>query len=208
MRFLVVVVAMAAFTGSALAPDASVRWPTQGPLRVLFVGDSITVGDFTNDPRNQFASQVAGYLQARGPVVATKDAEGGVRVGYWSARQMPSRQQLAIVELGTNDLFASPAPSTDVLASFDSQYRALVAHITAASAGVRLVCLSVWHPVGHTADTLPYDVRIRRDCRGAYVNISDLGTTANLAADGFHPNDAAHRDIALRIEAALHLSRH
>jgi lysophospholipase L1-like esterase len=203
---LLAVVAVALFAGSALAGDISTKWPAHGPLRVLFVGDSLTVGDYANEPSNQFVAQVVDYLEARGPVVATKDAQGGVRVGFWSARKMPSLQQLVIVELGTNDLFASPAPSAGVLATFDRQYRALVAHITAASPGARLVCLSVWRPANHTADTLPYDVLIRRDCRGAYVNITDLGTQANLAADGFHPNDAAHRDIALRIEAVLNLS--
>lgn len=170
---------------------------------MLFVGDSITVGDFASDPRNEFSAQVTAYLAAHGPVVAKKDAVGGVRVGYWSVRKMPARQRLVVVELGTNDLFAARTPSAAVLAAFDSQYRALVAHIVAASPGVRLVCLSVWRPVVDTADTQPYDVLIRRDCRGAYVNISDLGTTPNLAADGFHPNDAAHLAIASRIEAVL-----
>src|SRR4051794_28651710 len=204
---LLLVVTVAAFAGSVLAGDMSTRWPAHGPLRVLFVGDSLTVGDFASDPRNQFVTQVVEYLEARGPVFATKDAEGGVRVGYWSARKMPRRQQLAIVELGTNDLFTWRAPSAEVLATFERQYRALVTHISAASPGVRLVCLSVWRPADHTADALPYDALIRRDCRGAYVDITDLGTTANLAADGFHPNDAAHLEIARRIEAVPHLSR-
>jgi lysophospholipase L1-like esterase len=215
MRFLaasallvtIAVVIAVTFARNGPAADASVTWPAHGPLRVLFVGDSLTVGDFAIDPGNQFATQVTQYLAARGSIVATKDAQGGVRVGYWSSRKMPSRQRLAIVELGTNDLFAWPAPSPSVLATFDSQYRALVAHIAAASPGVRIVCLSVWHPYGHTADTQPYDVRIRQDCRGRYVDISDLGTQANLASDGFHPNDAAHRQIAQRIEAAIHVAR-
>lgn len=70
---------------------------------------------------------------------------------------------------------------------------------------MKLVCLSVWHPEGEQGSPTLYNLRIRRDCPGAYVNISDLGTKAHLAADGFHPNDAAHKMIAARIEHVVHL---
>lgn len=72
---------------------------------MVFVGDSLTDGGAVSDWRNQFRERVTEYLAAHGPVLATKYGKGGVRVAYWSVRRMPAGQALAIVELGTNDLF-------------------------------------------------------------------------------------------------------
>lgn len=198
--------AMAAvLAASAAAGTVTVPWPASGPLHVLFVGDSLTDGGAVTDWRSQFREQITEWLGARGQVVATKDGKGGVRVAYWSVRKMAAGQNLAIVELGTNDLYKMPAPAAADLATFERQYRTLIGHITAASPGVKLVCLSVWHPVGEQGSPAPYNALIQRACPGAYVNISDLGAKSHLAADGFHPNDVAHKAIAARIEHVVHL---
>jgi len=119
---------------------------------------------------------------------------------------MPAGQDLAIVELGTNDLFKVPKPTAVNLATFAKQYRRLVTSIKAQSPTARLVCLSVWHPVGEAGSPTPYNALIKASCPGAYVAISDLGQNkTRLAADGFHPNDAGHLAITARIKHSIHL---
>jgi lysophospholipase L1-like esterase len=182
-----------------------VKWPAHGPLHVLFVGDSITVGDTAIDPHNQFREQVTGWLKTHGRVTDVKDGRGGVRVAYWAARKLPAGMNLVIIELGTNDFFAERAPTAADFARFDRQYRWLVSHIRRSSPHAKLVCLSLWHPAVDGGSTVPWNSIIRRDCAGGYVNITDLGTKAHLAADGFHPNDVAHKLIAARIERIFHV---
>jgi lysophospholipase L1-like esterase len=204
-RLALAAIVAAALAGTAAARTVSVKWPAHGPLHVLFVGDSITVGDTAIDPRNQFREQVIDWLETHGRVTAVKDGRGGVRVAYWAARKLPAGMNLVIIELGTNDFFAERAPTAVDFARFDRQYRWLVSHIRRSSPRAKLVCLSLWHPAVDGGSTMPWNAIIRRDCAGGYVNITDLGTKAHLAADGFHPNDVAHKLIAARIERIFHV---
>ena len=190
------------------AAPVTVAWPVNGsPLRVLYVGDSITDGGLVTDWHNKFKVTTLAWLETHGPVAPTYRGKGGVRVAYWAVRKMPSGTNLAIIELGTNDSFKVPEPTAAQIAQFGVSYRHLVAAIRAKSASAKILCLSIWHPLERPGSPAAYNAAIKRDCPGAYVPITDLGAvSANIAADKFHPNDAAHLAISARIERAIHIA--
>jgi lysophospholipase L1-like esterase len=134
---------------------------------------------------------------------------------------VPRCGDVVVVEAGTND-FLDQTPRR----RFAAAYRVLLAQVTAASPGARLVCLTMWIP--NAAPGRPpakigaafYNASIRRACRaGAVANISPLfdaqpplrgpaGRPTFLGpGDDFHPNSAGHAAIARAIEARLWISR-
>ena len=204
MRLALLLAALVIGSGSPV----SVTWPSGGgPLRVLFVGDSLTDGAAAVNWRNQFREKVMAGLAAHGPIDAIQRGKGGVKTAYWLTHQLPPKMDLAIVELGTNDAYGRAAPTMSQLAEFDTAYRHLIARIRGLSPAARFVCLGVWHPAGQVGSAAPYDAIVAKDCPGAFIRISDLGANkAHLGADGFHPNDAAHELIAARVLRAIHVS--
>jgi acyl-CoA thioesterase I len=100
---------------------------------------------------------------------------------------------------------------------FARDYRALLAKVTAASPGAKLVCLTTWVPKG-SAGKIPasfYDATIERACRsGAVANLSPFADDPSAhgpagratflgPGDDLHPNTAGHAAIARLIEARL-----
>lgn len=194
--------AQAASTGNTV----TVTWPTDRPLNVLYVGDSITDGGAVTDWHNKFQLLTLAWLQEHGDAAAILRGKGGVRVAYWAVRKMPTDVDLAVVELGTNDLYKVNAPTPAQLAAFDTSYRRLISSIRTQSPAAKIVCLSVWHPLGQPGSPVPYNTTIKRDCPGAYVPVTDLGQSkSRIASDAFHPNDAGHQAISARVEHAIHV---
>jgi acyl-CoA thioesterase-1 len=188
--FLAVMVALAASSASGAGQ----------PRRVLFIGDSLTVGTGASDYPHDFAWMTAEALGRRETVDRLIVAKGGVTTAYWAARPgaIPGNVNLAVVELGTNDAHSVPAP-----AQFDTTYRKLLDEIRAKSPRVKFVCLSVWRPDNPPA-AASYDATIRADCPGRYVNIDRFAHAPNLSSvDGFHPDNAGHSLIAQAILNAL-----
>ncbi|MBC7633542.1 SGNH/GDSL hydrolase family protein [Aeromicrobium sp.] len=182
--------------------------PNNAPMRVLFVGDSLTGAYFASVEENGFQSEVIRALTDSGGHV---EAIGASRAGaslttVASITDVPSGLHLAVVELGTNDVGARTS-----LINFRVQYAKLLERIRLTSPAAALVCLGVWQTSGS------YDVIIEDECiraRGAYRGLRDLYTKTSLhaaagsptfqgPADGFHPNDAGHRAIADRVLKAL-----
>lgn len=188
--------------------------PAARPLRILFVGDSLTVGDYASRRSHAFPALVAAALRRRGNVDASVRAKVGVKASYWAARALPAAD-LIVLELGTNDFSQELTPP----ATFDRDYRRLVANARATSPRATLLCLSIWrsprHAYRYRGETLAtYNHIVAADCRdGAYVAISSLfdrranrtpgATTLPGTPDGFHPNDRGHRAIAAAILDAL-----
>jgi acyl-CoA thioesterase-1 len=199
------------------APGASARlvWPKGRPLRVLFVGDSLTVGYYASRRNTAFPAIVTSRLRARGRVVETVSARRGATASYWAIRSLPAAD-LVVLELGTNDYGGPLTPP----ATFDRDYSRLVANVRVRSPNAALLCVSVWRTshFNYGGEALPtYNKIIAQRCRGgAFVWISQLYNAARArapagaptylgASDGFHPNDVGHRAIAKAIEETLGL---
>jgi len=165
------------------------------PVHILFIGDSLTYGSVTSNIANAYPARVTRSVHGQASILG----KGGVVTSYWKPAALPTGIGVAVVELGTNDVYNHVA-----VAKFDRDYRHLLAAIHVKSPGVKFVCLSVWWPPGGFGAVPPYDERIQADCPGEYVDIAQFAHPPNLAArDHFHPNDAGHKLIASVIIPAV-----
>ncbi|TFC59470.1 SGNH/GDSL hydrolase family protein [Cryobacterium sp. TMB3-1-2] len=187
-------------------PLAIVRDGT--PLRVLFAGDSLTGNYFASSAEAGFRSRVATAL---GPVeLTTAELADQTLTTVSRIVEVPADLDLAVVELGTNDV-GTQTPFDQ----FTSQYRDLLGKITTTSPGAALICAGTWQDAGEA-----YDAVIEAECLaagGRYVPLVDIfeadgtrgpvGTATPFGeSDTFHPNDSGHRQIADAILAALTVS--
>lgn len=172
---------------------------TAKPVRVLYIGDSLSHGAAATDYPHSFPWLVTAGLERRGQMVTQLIvAKGGVRTAYWQAAAIPKNINVAIVELGTNDAHEVPAPE-----QFSIDYQHLITMIRAKSPHAKIVCLSVWRPDNPPA-AISYDETIKADCPGRYVDINRFAQAPNLSSkDGFHPNNAGHASIATAVLRAL-----
>lgn len=181
--------------------------PEGRPARVLFTGDSLAGGYYASSKDKAFPALVQAAI---GPVEVTQAALAHQTLTTVSRiTDVPADLDLAVVELGTNDV-GVPTPPAD----FDGQYTALLAKIKEKSPNAAVVCVSTWTPNGQTYDTLIRDACA--DVDGVFVSIIDenknpanhgpagVETEVGLS-DTFHPNNAGHAAIAGKITAALGL---
>ncbi len=183
------------------ATTLDVQQPAKGPLTVMFVGDSLTEGYYATTEDDTYVPRVARGLGRDVTVLRTNPARGKVSKVVDRIKVDPD-VDLAVVELGTNDVDAS---SKDM---FEASYAALLDKIGSESEDMPLLCLGVWY-----VDDQGFDDIIRDECEarsGEFVNmnamvrddrnISQAGDEAYLGtADGFYPNDRGHKKIAKAI---------
>lgn len=188
---------------AAEARMVRVGFPSDRPLKVLFAGDSLTVGFYASAEAKGFRQLVTAKLESRGEVqVELGSKAGGTLSTVGNQVSIPSGLDLAIVELGTNDV-STKTPLTE----FAKQYGGLLRKIKAESPKVAILCVSAWQ--GATAGD-PYNVAIREECTakgGKYVDVNlvfagpgnrgpaGLQTWVGVS-DDFHPNDQGHRRLA------------
>ncbi|QDH92303.1 hydrolase [Gordonia phage Spooky] len=174
--------------------------PTGRPLRALFTGDSLMGGYFATTPERAFKSLVLAKL---GPVDTVEAARAGRTLSTVSSiTDVPAGLDLAVVELGTNDVGEkTPIPT------FTRQYAELLDRIRTSSPNAAVLCLGVWQDA---VSATPYDRVIRTQCamrRGQYIRLSGMfdkaanhgpagRSTYNGTSDVFHPNDRGHKAIA------------
>ncbi|BAJ75713.1 lysophospholipase L1 [Microbacterium testaceum StLB037] len=176
-----------------------------GVATVLVSGDSLAGAFFASTPEQGFVNLVSDAL---GPVQITEAAQAHQTLTTVAAiTDVPSDVDVAIIELGTNDV-GEQTPLDD----FDAQYGALLDRIRASSPDAAIVCLGTW--TGWGGD---YDRAIESACvdhEGRYVPLGGLfRDAANRGPEGrptflgtgddFHPNDLGHRAIANAILAVL-----
>jgi len=183
---------------------------TRPPARLVVVGDSLAFGRFAGTRAEAFPQRVAAARHARLQVLAAP----GVTSAQLAAQAVPGGGDTVIVEAGTNDfLYQTPRRR------FAADYRALLAEVTAASPGAKLVCLTTWVPedaaAGAKIPASSYDAAIRRACtKGTVVNLAPISAQAAARGpegrptylgpgDAFHPNSAGHAAIAQAIESRL-----
>ncbi len=177
--------------------------------RLVVVGDSLAAGRFADAQDEAFPQRVAAATHARLELLAAP----GVTTAQLAAQAVPRGGDVAVVEAGTNDfLYQTPRRR------FADDYRALLARVTAASPGAKLVCLTIWIPKDLPPAKIPasfYDATIRRACAaGAVADIAPLAARAGMRGpagrptflgpgDAFHPNSTGHAAIARAIESRL-----
>lgn len=199
------------------SPSAAPEEPIAGNTfdRVLFAGDSISVGRDARLLPESFRAITSRRLKASGTESITTIAKSGAKLNYIAqSKSLPKDLDLAIIEMGTNDAGGKTPTET-----FRQEYQNYLKRIRALSPTVDLVCLGVWYrPETQIAQDL--DAAIKQTCEannGTYVPLSDLYSNAKNRgprgvdtwkgkSDLFHPNTAGHLAIADRLLRELSLS--
>jgi len=191
-------------------PSVAPEEPTtrQGFDRVLFAGDSISVGRDARSLPESFREITSRHLKAAGTESITTIAKSGAKLNYIAhSKTLPKDLDLAIIELGTND--AGGKTPTD---TFRQEYQKYLKRIRSTSPSVDFVCLGVWYrPETQIAQNL--NTVIQQTCEalgGTFVPLSDLYSNAknrgpaglqtwHVKSDAFHPNATGHLAIAKRL---------
>ncbi len=203
---------------SNAAYDASrrvaVKFPATGPLKVLFIGDSLTAGYFASTQEKGYSQLVVSQLQKMGAVERLGGSKaGGNLATVGNLVSIPEGFNLAVVELGTNDIQGKTDPAV-----FPGQYDALMNKVKAASPTSALICIGTWGSAG--SDTDAYDNAIQKSCEahgGKYIDVSaEFGMAGNRGpagvnvwagiSDNFHPNDYGHERLAALVMDHLTVS--
>jgi lysophospholipase L1-like esterase len=179
----------------------------KGTLTTRYIGDSLTVGWNASSESSTYRALIDSRIVQDGPIADTQTSTKGATLAEVAAQvKAPANPGgLLVIELGTNDVNKTPA------ATFAKQYRTLLDQQQAKRSV--LVCVGTWQ----TGTTAGIDQAIEPLCReygGTFVKIGDLRKyPANVAqngqpaypetADGAHPNDQGHKQMAQRILAAL-----
>jgi lysophospholipase L1-like esterase len=188
------------------AATVPLNFPTDGPLRVLYSGDSVTAGYYSTTEATSYRALVTSALREHGPVEEVATYKAGATVPYITEKfPKPENIDLAIVMLGTND---SRTEGNDP-AVFGQQYSAYLASIKAASPDAQILCLGIWAPT--VLSTRPYVEQIPVQCEangGRFVDLSSSYSASSVLSgpagvttwqgpsDVTHPNDNGHRTIA------------
>jgi acyl-CoA thioesterase-1 len=178
-----------------------------GQARILMTGDSLSSGFFTSAPEKSFTEIVAATI---GNVEATRvSLTNGDLITVGRVAAVPDNLNLAVLELGTNDVGHTDIPT------FTTQYQTLVDRIVSTSPGVALICAGVWR-----TDGAEYDMIIEQTCEsagGRFVQMSGIFRQSGIrgpagvqtwrgVSDDFHPNDVGHSLIARSILRAIGLA--
>lgn len=192
----------------AAPEEPALDWPRTRPVRLLFIGDSLSYGFYATSRARSFPELVARKLGSQ--VTVTVDARSGVTASYWMHTSFPATN-IAVLELGTNDYRKTP------LTEFTSDYRSLIASVRRTSPHAQFLCLAIWHSA-NDAVAVSYDQAIQQVCPGVYVELGQLYDyigmrgTPGLAtwvgkSDDWHPGNAGHAAIANRVISALGVPR-
>lgn len=180
--------------------------PDHGPLRVLFVGDSITYGLSAEEQDRGYRPQMIDALSAGGPVEELGANRAGADTGVVSGLlDAPTQVDLAVIELGTNDVVEKTA-----IPRFRQTYGSLLERIRHESPRVPLLCVGTWGSEGGFDGSDAYNAVIEHECSGRGGTFASLyglyAVEANRGpagrdvfggtSDGFHPNDRGYRAIA------------
>lgn len=181
------------------------------PSAVLLSGDSITEGWHATTEESSFRGLVEEWLADRGAGSVTGTFRAGFTVQEVAdGFEVPSGVDLAVVELGTNDIGRN-----NTVGTFGVQYAAYLDDLEEASPDVRLVCLGVWYPASDR--TAAFDAVIEGECTnrgGVFQPLSGLFGEPGLRgpegkptwlgdSDTFHPNDAGHERIAELVKESI-----
>jgi acyl-CoA thioesterase-1 len=194
---------------------ASTWFVPQAPLpvtpKIVFVGDSLTVGLYASTQATCFRS----LLGAAVPCTVAVTASSGGRSGEVDLADVTAAAgDIYVVELGTNDAAGFPDGRPVDPAVFAANLGAVVRAARTGAPSCRFVFLTVWQPPRMRR---PYDARIETVARASGDHVVRLGdlkddfscsrpagvATVWGASDGWHPNDSGHAAIASRLTALV-----
>jgi hypothetical protein len=188
-----------------------VQQPVPDTPRLVFVGDSLTVGMFALDETTCFRSLVTEQVGQPSYCLA---AYGGQSKDVDLSAVIQSQGDVFVVELGTNDASGYPTGIPVDPSVFEANLRGIAAAARAGNEQCRLVFMTVWQLAPRRT---AYDRRVAAvaaDYGGHLVRIgavrddpADSGpagvSTAFGVSDGAHPNNAGHAALAAAVEAVL-----
>jgi acyl-CoA thioesterase-1 len=214
-----VLVLAAAGPSPPASPTQVSTTPARPLVRLLFVGASVTAGDYAVDPAHAYPELVAAGLRSEGyDTELTVVAHPGATAAAARRWDLSTPSDVVVVHLVTNDFSQDTRPVT-----YRAAYAAVIRRLRQASPSARLVCLGGWdnpraiNRLGVRGGR--YDQVARGACAaagGAYVDLSalylqhaDRGPAGEVTTmgvrDGFHPNDRGHRRLAAAVLATLDL---
>lgn len=182
------------------ANTAFVHKPSDRPLSVGVIGDSISFGSYTTVQSNRWETLVAKHLDPDAKLDV--EATSGQTTQDAIKRPIPHDVDLLMVQLGSNDI------ARGKLSTLNRDYAALLAKAREQNPSASIICLSPWAINGTDGEALD---DIRAGCkavRGVTVPIEGLYRDdsihahigdkyfAGKASDAFHPNDRGHALIA------------
>lgn len=193
--------------------------PGSRPLRIAFIGASITRGWYATSVQDAYPAVTARLLaHSRGRAVDWRVvALPGAPVADVLTWHVPQAQDIVVVHVVSNDfLYGTPLPD------YQARYHALMGRIRKVSPGAQIVCMGDWGTVGATnqlgTSAYAYDTVVSQECagvHGTYVPINQDYSVAGARGPAgypslfgptrgtFHPNDLGDRLIANSIMQGL-----
>jgi lysophospholipase L1-like esterase len=219
LRLLVVAITLLALTVAAAAPRApeAAAQSVRTPLRLAFLGDSLTMGLHATAEERMYREILARRILAPsgGTVVTTVIQDPYGLTDDAIRRVFPvldARPDVVILEIGNHEAFADPAEA----AQFESRYELLLGYLQLTGARVIAGTLA-W--LNYPADSREYRQALRlnrsiRDlCARRGITVADLWTPTvfreellsrpgepsaipDQEGDLLHPNDRGHEVLA------------
>lgn len=187
-----------------------------GDVTAVWLGDALTAGRGASGPGLGYKALMRERLKGDGPLQEVGADSDGTLAGVGN---VPSGLALAVVELGGQDVAATP------VSDFRTQYASVLQEVRAGSPDAVLLCAGLWRP---TELARPYDAAIGSACAaagGTYVPLSDLydrtdtrgpagrstyagdgadpDASTTVPGDDVLPNDTGHAALAARLLNAL-----
>jgi lysophospholipase L1-like esterase len=182
--------------------------PQGRPLRVLYIGTSVTIGFFASDEAHKWTSIVSAALTQSGPienvpVVRLPQAAGATtKISSYDPAAIPKDLDVIVVELVTNDV------NTTKIADFSAQMTILLDALQQGSPNANVLCLGAWHARPGTYDNIERDQCVARGAK--FSTLTDIKSKPGVAgpaglatfygeSDAFHPNDVGEAAIAAEV---------
>lgn len=172
--------------------------------KVVFVGDSITVGDGSLIPQNEAFSRlfevenshevgVIGYGSAKVESFTSTPTElAEFRTNIIDMTSNITSNKKVVIALGTNDFGLSGTPVN----TFEGWYIDLVEEVNSIDANIEIYCISPLFRTDESQLLVDYRTAIDNICSTrAYCTYIDGGVILNAGdlADGVHPTTAGHK---------------
>jgi lysophospholipase L1-like esterase len=196
------------------APTQDDRFRLPSRPTVLFSGDSLADGWHATTENRGFRAIISATIVKNRPDARFVEAhKAGFTLQMVVDRfPIPSSVDLAVVELGTNDVNGTEKtpPST-----FQKQYSEYLRAIMTKNPKSGLICLGTFASANEASNAI--DAVISRVCRqygGSYIDLTATFADEAMrgpegrrtwagAADMGHPNDAGHRKVAAMVLALV-----
>jgi acyl-CoA thioesterase I len=202
-------------SGGRSGPQALGAAVDTAPLRVLFIGASVTQGWFASTKERTYTALVAKGLAGGRRVRVRMLARPGITAEQAADWDLNVPSDVVVVQIATND-FAKDVP----VDRYSAAYAELLDRLRTASPKAELICMGAWSDPTQKnrlgAEVIDYDLAARTQCEAAHGHYVDISAayldmhnhgpagrpTYQGPGDIFHPNDAGHAELAELVLAA------